>query len=162
MTEFTVRRACEADAEGIARMFNGLDIEDLGDEALCPFTAEVVLRDAIGSDALLTTEVAVTGSGEVIGAAAHNLAYHSETARHSRWLEMLFVDRDWRRHGVAQALMQAVSRAALAGGCDSVFWAVRKNNDGGAAFYDRIGAGDEAANLRVLLADGLERLARDQ
>ncbi|WP_416898123.1 MAG: N-acetyltransferase family protein [Minwuia sp.] len=155
MAEFTVRRARTEDAEGVAQMFNGLDLEDLSDEALCPFTAEIVLRDAIGDGALLATEVAVTASGEVIGAAAHNLAYHAETAHPARWLEMLFVAKDWRRHGVARALMAAVAREALDSGCDAVFWGVRRFNDGGARFYDSIGAGNEDADIRVLMGRAL-------
>ncbi|WP_417512830.1 GNAT family N-acetyltransferase [Minwuia sp.] len=157
MRRFEVRRARPGDAAGIADMFNALDREDLGDAALCPFTPQIVLRDAVGEASLLATEVAVA-DGNVIGAAAHNLAYHAETARPARWLEMLYVVPEWRKAGVGRALMHAVSRAALAGGCDAVFWAVRRHNDGGADFYDRLGAGDEDANVRVLLDDALRRL----
>jgi len=160
MQDFQVRRAIPADADGIAEMFNGLDREDLGDDALCPFTGAVVLRDAIGDGAILTTEVAVC-DGTVVGVAAHNLAYHAETASPARWLEMLFVDPDWRTRGVGRALMAAVSMAALDGGCDAVFWGVRRNNDAGRGFYDRLGAGNEAADIRVLLGAALDALASD-
>ncbi len=37
MPDFVIRRALEGDAQGIADMFNGLDLEDLGEDALCPF-----------------------------------------------------------------------------------------------------------------------------
>lgn len=162
MQAFIIRRAIAADAEGVAAMFNGLDLEDLGDEALCPFTRENVLRDAIGDEAILATEVAIA-EGIVIGAAAHNLAYHAETASPARWLEMLFVEKEWRSHGVGQALMKAVAAAALEGGCDAVFWGVRQTNDRGARFYDRLGAGNERADIRVLLDRDLRRLAgKDQ
>lgn len=156
---FTIRRARPDDAAGVAAMFNGLDLEDLGDNALCPFDAEVVLRDAIGEKAILATEVAVDGAGAVIGAAAHNRAYHAETASHARWLEMLFVDRTWRRAGVARALMAEVARRAIEDGCDAVFWGVRFSNDGGQRFYDAIGSEDEEARIRVLMGPMLARLA---
>lgn len=156
---FIIRRAEPADAAGIADMFNSLDREDLGDEALCPFDAVIVLRDAIGEGAILATEVAVDGEGAVIGAAAHNLAYHAETASHARWLEMLFVAREWRRAGVAKALMSEVSRRAVEGGCDAVYWGVRMANDGGLRFYDAIGAEDEEARIMVLMGAPLMRLA---
>jgi GNAT superfamily N-acetyltransferase len=158
MQEFVVRRAVPTDAASVATMFNGLDLEDLGDEALCPFDTENVLRDAIADDAILTTEVAV-GDGQVIGVAAHNLTYHAETASPARWLEMLFVDPTWRSRGVGRALMQAVAAAALEGGCDAVFWGVRQTNDRGARFYDSLGAGNEEADIRVLLESNLNRLA---
>jgi GNAT superfamily N-acetyltransferase len=158
MPDFVIRRALEGDAQGIADIFNGLDLEDLGEDALCPFDEHNVQRDAIGDGAILATEVAIA-RGRVIGAAAHNLAYHAETASPARWLEMLFVEKEWRSHGVGLALMRAVSSAALEGGCDAVFWGVRQNNDQGARFYDSIGAGNEQANIRVLLQDDLTRLA---
>lgn len=158
MREFIIRRALPQDAPGIAEMFNGLDLEDLGDDALCPFTSENVLRDAIGAGAILATEVALV-DGKVVGAAAHNLAYHAETASPARWLEMLFVVPTWRACGVGRALMEAVSAAALAGGCDAVFWGVRRANDRAASFYDRLGAGNEEADIRVLLDASLRRLA---
>lgn len=159
MKGFAIRRAVPADADGIAAMFNGLDLEDLGAEALCPFNRQNVLRDAIGEGAVLTTEVAVSGD-QVIGAAAHNLAYHAETASPARWLEMLYVEKGWRSKGVGLALMQAVSAAALQGGCDAVFWGVRRENARGTRFYDSIGAGNEQADIRVLLAADMKRLAK--
>lgn len=158
MPAFVIRRAEAVDAEGIAEMFNGLDREDLGEEALCPFNRDNVLRDAVGEGAILATEVAIADGG-VIGAAAHNLAYHAETASPARWLEMLYVAPGWRSHGVGLALMRAVSAAALEGGCDAVFWGVRRSNDRGARFYDSLGAGNEQADIRVLMESDLRRLS---
>ncbi len=161
MTGFMIRRAQPEDAAGIAAMFNGLDYEDLGEEANCPFTAEIVMRDAIGPDAILQTEVAIA-DGEVVGAAAHNLSYHAETAQPARWMEMLYVTSEWRAHGVGYALMRAVAAFALKSGCDCVAWGVRKNNARGIAFYDQVGAGNEAADIRVLQLDGLQQLVARQ
>jgi len=162
MTGFSLRLAEPGDAQGIADCFNGLDIEDLGDDALAPHSVETVLRDAVGDGALLQTEVAISDAdGAVIGVAAHNLGYHAETARHARWLEMLYVKPEWRSHGVGAALMRRLAQQALAMGCDSVAWGVRRHNNRGIAFYDRLGADTEHADIRVLLQAGLDHLAAD-
>jgi GNAT superfamily N-acetyltransferase len=155
---WTIRRAAPEDAARLAELANALDFEDLGEQALRPFDASVMIRDFICENAILATEVAVAG-GIVVGYAAHNLAYHAETARPARWLENLYVTPEWRGGGVARALMAAVSRHALATGCDAVFWGVRRDNAGGRRFYDKLGAGDEAADIRLLCGDALEGLA---
>lgn len=156
--KWTIRRAAPDDAARLAELANALDFEDLGAEALCPFDASVMIRDFIGDNAILTTEVAVAG-GIVVGYAAHNLAYHAETAQPARWLENLYVTPEWRGGGVARSLMAAVALHALATGCGAVFWGVRRDNARGRRFYDKLGAGDEAADIRVLYGDALEGLA---
>lgn len=153
-----IRRAAPGDAARLAELANAMDLEDLGAEALCPFGAAVILRDFIGEDAILATEVAVA-EGEVVGYAAHNLAYHAETARPARWLENLYVTPEWRGSGMARALMSAVGRHALETGCDAVFWGVRRDNGRGRRFYDKLGAADEAADIRLLCGEALAGLA---
>lgn len=160
MTDGTwiIRRAEPPDAAALADLLNALDLDDLGEEALCPYDAAVVLRDFIGETAILATEVAVAG-GSLVGCAAHNLAYHSETARPARWLENLYVAPGWRGTGVAAALMSAVARAAVDTGCDAVFWGVRRANARGQRFYEKIGAADEAADIKVLMGPALTHCA---
>lgn len=157
MTGFSIRRVTAADAEALVRMANDFDAEDMGAETLRPFTVSNVTRDMIGPDATLTTNVAVAGH-RLAGFTNHLPAYRFESAEPAIWLESLYVVPEFRRAGVARALMAAVAADAVARDAAAVYWGVRMVNDGGKGFYRAIGAESEKAEILALYRPAMAAL----
>jgi GNAT superfamily N-acetyltransferase len=157
MTGFSIRRVTAADAEALVRMANDFDAEDMGAETLRPFTVANVTRDMIGPDATLTTNVAVAGD-RLAGFTNHLPAYRFESAEPAIWLESLYVVPEFRRAGVARALMAAVAADAVARDAAAVYWGVRMVNDGGKGFYRAIGAESEKAEILALYRPAMAAL----
>ncbi len=157
MAEFSIRAATPPDAAALALMANDFDAEDMGAETLRPFNVTNVMRDMIGPDATLTTNLAVSG-GRLVGFTNHLASYRFESAEPAIWLESLYVVPDFRRAGVARALMAAVAADAAARDAAAVYWGVRMVNDGGKGFYRSIGAQSEKAEILALFREGIAAL----
>lgn len=76
------------------------------------------------------------------------------------YLEDLYVQPAWRRHGLGKALLTALARQAVDEGCGRLEWAVLDWNAPSMAFYRQLGAQpmDEWTTFR-LTGDALNRLA---
>jgi len=157
MARFRIRLAEAADAETLARMANVFDAEDMGAESLQPFTPATVMRDMIGPDAVLKTLVADAG-GRLVGFTNHLPSYRFESAEPAFWLESLYVVAEFRRAGVARALMAAVAADCLARGAAALYWGVRMVNDEGKGFYSAINAQSEKAEILALYRDEMAAL----
>jgi len=157
MGGFSIRRATPADAAALVVMANDFDAEDMGAETLRPFTVANVTRDMIGPDAILTTNLAVSGH-RLAGFTNHLPSYRFESAEPGIWLESLYVVPDFRRGGVARALMAAVAADALSRDAAAIYWGVRMVNDGGKGFYRSIGARSEKAEILALFRDEMTAL----
>ena len=88
----------------------------------------------------------------------HLPAYRFESAEPAIWLESLYVVPDFRRAGVARALMAAVASDALARDVAAIYWGVRMVNDGGKGFYHSIDAQSEKAEILALFRDQIAAL----
>lgn len=159
MPGFRVRLAEPGDAAALAHMANVFDAEDMGADSLQPFTATIVLRDMIGPDAVLKTFVADAGD-RLAGFTNHLPSYRFESAEPAFWLESLYVGPDYRRAGVARALMAAVSADSLERGAAALYWGVRMVNDGGKGFYAAINAQSEKAEILALYRDEMTALTQ--
>lgn len=157
MADLSIRRATPADAGALVIMANDFDAEDMGAETLRPFTVANVSRDMIGPDATLTTNVAVVGD-RLAGFTNHLPAYRFESAEPAIWLESLYVAPDFRRAGVARALMAAVAADAITRDVAAIYWGVRMVNDGGKGFYRSIDAQSEKAEILALFRDQIAAL----
>ncbi|MDF1719499.1 MAG: GNAT family N-acetyltransferase [Minwuia sp.] len=98
-------------------------------------------------------------SGEVFRS-AHLPSYRFESAEPAFWLESLYVVPDFRRSGVARALMATVSADSLARGAAALYWGVRMVNDGGKGFYASIKAQSEKAEILALFRDEMTALTQ--
>ncbi len=67
---------------------------------------------------------------------------------HRGWVNYLAVDPDWRRAGLARALMDEVELRLAARGCPKINLQVRTSNPEAIAFYERLGfVVDDAVSL---------------
>jgi GNAT superfamily N-acetyltransferase len=97
---------------------------------------------------------------EPAGFALYYHSYSTWRGRRGIWLEDLFVEDRWRRHGVGRALLLEVARIARARGCPRLEWSVLDWNQPAIEFYRALGAEpqDEWTAFR-LTGDALSRLA---
>lgn len=98
-------------------------------------------------------------AGEALGYALFYPSYDSEHAARGMYLQDLFVVPEARGRGVGRALMAALARLCeVDGGC-YLFWNALETNQGGRAFYRRLGAREEPVVTLSLQPDALRRLA---
>ncbi|MFM1884879.1 MAG: hypothetical protein RL026_36 [Pseudomonadota bacterium] len=97
--------------------------------------------------------------GQVVGFALYFFNYSTFLCRPGLYLEDLYVQPAWRRHGIGRSLLQALAREALAQGCGRMEWSVLDWNAPSIAFYRALGARpmDEWTTFR-LTGDALNRL----
>jgi GNAT superfamily N-acetyltransferase len=77
------------------------------------------------------------------------------------YLEDLIVLPEFRRKGVADALMKALAKHAVTYGYPSIYWMMMNWNSGAKDYYARLGAETEAdSSVYFIHSDALQRLAQ--
>lgn len=95
------------------------------------------------------------------GCAIWHRSFSTFRGRETIYLEDLSVLPQFRRNGVATALLKAVARLAVARGVPSVSWLLMAWNEGARALYTAAGAEIEDGTCYCRLhGEALERLAR--
>jgi GNAT superfamily N-acetyltransferase len=98
--------------------------------------------------------------GQPAGFALYFHNYSTFLARPGLYLEDLFVDPAFRKHGVGRALLQQLARTAAERGCGRLEWSALKWNRLAIDFYLRLGAVPmEEWCIYRLSGDALQRLA---
>lgn len=96
-----------------------------------------------------------------VGYAICYFAYSTFTCRPVLFVEDIFVVPEERGKGAGKALMKALARIAVQGGCDQMEWLVLDWNAPSIKFYESLGARlDETWVLTRLTGANLRRLAR--
>lgn len=99
--------------------------------------------------------------GEPAGCAIWHRSFSTFRGREVMYMEDLSVLPQFRRRGVAKALLRDVARVALSRGYPAIAWLMMKWNAEGLALYQGIGAEiEESMNFCRLSGEALERLAR--
>jgi GNAT superfamily N-acetyltransferase len=78
--------------------------------------------------------------GKVAGSVVWHRSFSTNAGQEIMYLEDILVLPDFRRMGVAKALMQATARVALSRGHDAMFWMAKDWNEGALSFYRDCGA----------------------
>jgi GNAT superfamily N-acetyltransferase len=112
-------------------------------EAVC-VDADILRRELFGSAPRAFALVA-DADGAAVGLALYFFTFSTWTSVNGIHLEDLYVVPQWRRHGVAAALMRSLADVAKARECRHVRWFVFHENTPAVRFYESIGAhaGDE-------------------
>lgn len=146
---FAIRRATPADAAAVAAQYAALHEDQWEGAGQAPrgghepdWLGEVL--QALSSDT--TTLFVAEAGGEVIGTARVELAERPYFRIAD--IRRVYVRPEWRRRGVATALMTAAEDAAGAGGAREVRLSVVAENSTALAFYARRGFDHFAIRLR--------------
>jgi len=137
-TPITIRAARASDVDTMMRLLAAA-AEDQGEPGSLCVTAADLLREGFGERPTYHALLA-EASGHIAGLALYSFNFSTWRSVNGLHLEDLFVERAWRRHGVARALMRELTDVARAHNCDRFSWFVLKGNDSARRFYTSIGA----------------------
>jgi GNAT superfamily N-acetyltransferase len=115
---------------------------------------------AFGKSEPLISAFIATVDGGLAGTAVMHRSYSTFAGRETMFLEDLSVLPEFRRQGVASALMKAVAAEALNRGCPKISWWMMDWNEAGRSLYEGLGAVvDTEHRLCTLSGDALKELA---
>jgi len=141
MLSFSIRPALPGDASEIVRLINALaEYEKLSHESR-PDAQALALQ--LSADAHPRIEALVAfdnATGRCIGFALFFPNYSTFLTNFGLFLEDLFVEPDFRGHGVGFALFSRLAKIARERGCKRLDWNVLDWNEQAISFYKRIGA----------------------
>jgi GNAT superfamily N-acetyltransferase len=158
---FIIRAAGPSDVDAIAELLTASAEAQGWRDSLC-VNSEGLLREGFSDRPRFHALVAESNT-EIVGVALYFFTYSTWTSANGLYLEDLYVDLGWRRHGIARALMRELASIAVGSGCRRFQWLVVRSNEPALRFYESLGA--EGAHdwlLMQLRGDGLDRLVRDQ
>jgi GNAT superfamily N-acetyltransferase len=154
-----IRSAVESDAPTLFRMICGLaEYERLCDRVTA---TEAAIRTAFFEARPAAEAILAEASGVVVGFAVFYPTFSTFLAAPGLYLEDIFVEAAWRRHGVGRALLARLAAIASARGCYALSWSVLDWNEPAIRFYETLGA--EAVrdwSVYRLSGEHLSRLAR--
>lgn len=133
---FSIRPARRADAPVIAALARAMVLELSGTSTR--LTAESWQAASFGPKRVMHTLVAVA-DGRVAGFALYYPGFDLETAAHGMHLCDLFVDKDYRGHGLGKALFGRVGVECLRRGGAWLAWTVLRHNATADGFYQALG-----------------------
>ena len=133
-TPFAVRPISPADAAEVLSLMRVKAIED-GIRAEVA-TTEETLRTIPEK---VTVLIAVADDS-IVGYIAYSFIWSLYANKDFVWLDDLYVEKSYRKRGVATKLMQAMCRHAQRVGAHRIDWIYRATNDAAAAFYRRLAA----------------------
>jgi GNAT superfamily N-acetyltransferase len=90
--------------------------------------------------------------GQAAGSAIWHRSFSTRVGAEIMYLEDLVVLADFRRRGVAEALMKFVAKQAITAGYQKIFWLMMEWNSGARQFYEGIGAEIENGNCYCSLS----------
>ncbi len=156
---FVTRDATPADIPHIHRLVRDLaEYENLLDK----FTAsEADFHAALfGPTPRAHAIMAQPAGGPPIGIALFYYTFGTFGCRPNIFLEDLFVEPGYRKHGLGIALLRALAQRAIAENCDRIDWHVLEWNAPSIAFYQSLGATRMTDwHVRQLQGDALQALA---
>jgi GNAT superfamily N-acetyltransferase len=132
-----IRAARVVDVPAIYAMLRASAEEQGSPGHLCA-TEDNLREDGFGPARRFQVAIAEV-NGEAAGLALYFFIYSTWTSRNGLYLEDLFVWPQFRRNGVARALMQHLAQAAVENGCGRMIWLVLRQNPA-VRFYESVGA----------------------
>ncbi len=156
MPKFLVRDARPEDCDSIYRMIYDLAVYEKMPEKVA-ISAETLREDAFGHSHpprfhALVVQLVVDGErGEIevktVGYSIYNEVYCSFAGAHL-WIEDIFVEEQYRKFGLAGAIVRKLAAYADAHSMDRIEWNVLGWNQLAIGFYKSIGAVDLSTNGR--------------
>ncbi|UXA08269.1 GNAT family N-acetyltransferase [Mycobacterium sp. SMC-2] len=133
----TIRRATPQDAAAITAMIRALaEFENAADQ--CTVTEKQITAALFGATPTVYGHIADVG-GEVAGMALWFLNFSTWDGVAGVYVEDLFVRPEFRRRGLARALLATLAAECLDSGYTRLSWAVLNWNADAIALYDGVG-----------------------
>jgi GNAT superfamily N-acetyltransferase len=156
--DVVIRPGTPADVQPVAKLLYDLAVSQGSGEALC-VDAEALVRDAFGQHPRVHLLIAESDH-QLAGVALYFFNYSTWFSTRGLYLEDLFVVPEYRRRGVARAMMQRLARIAHDEKCGRFQWMVLRSNETAIRFYESLGAELHADWAPMMIhADGIQRLA---
>jgi GNAT superfamily N-acetyltransferase len=133
-----IRPAGRDDVGAMARLLLESAESQNARESLCVDAADL-LREGFG-DAPRFHALVAEVSGHIVGLALYYFNFSTWKSINGLHLEDLYVERAWRRRGIAAALMRELADVAVRHHCRRFQWFVLQSNDGARRFYVSLGA----------------------
>ena len=158
MSEITIRPAIPDDAALILRFIRALAVYEREPDAVVA-TEETLIQHGFGPEPYFHCLIAELDRIPA-GFAFYFFDYSTWLGAPGLYLEDLFVDPEFRGHGLGKALLERLAVIAVERGCARMKWEVLDWNEPAIEFYRAMGAEflDEWRNVR-LSGDALRRLA---
>jgi GNAT superfamily N-acetyltransferase len=137
-SDVTLRDARPSDVGRIVELLARSAEEQGSLDALCVDT-DILLREGFGEHPRFHAIVA-DANGQVVAIAVYFFTFSTWTSVNGLHLEDLYVARDWRRRGIARALMEKLAAVAAEHGCRRFQWFVLRDNRDAIRFYESLGA----------------------
>ena len=155
---FRIEPATERDLPIILRLVKSLaEYEHLAHAVVA---TEATLRESLFVKRAAEVVIGYAGD-EPAGFAVFFQTFSTFLGIPGMYLEDLFVDPKFRRHGLGEALLARLARIAVERGCGRLEWSVLRWNELAIGFYQKLGARplDDWVTYR-LTGDSLLRLAQ--
>jgi GNAT superfamily N-acetyltransferase len=138
MSQITIRSAVAADVASILRLLIASAESQGSRDALC-VTSEDLRREGFGDAPRFHALLAETPDRAIVGLALFYFNFSTWTSINGLYLEDLYVEPEWRRHGIARALMNELAQIARANTCGRFRWSVLRSNTAARRFYESLG-----------------------
>lgn len=147
--DIRVREVQPGDVEAMARLLAESAESQGARDALC-VDAAALLREGFGPSPRFRALVA-DAEGIVVGLAIYFFTFSTWTSINGIHLEDLYVERRYRRRGIARMLMRQLATVAADNGCRRFQWFVLRSNMEARRFYESLGAhvADEWAIMQL-------------
>ena len=149
--ECTIRPAVLSDVPALYDMLRKSAEEQGGLSELC-VDEDILREDGFGPQPRFSALIAEMGV-QTAGMALYFFTYSTWTSRDGLYLEDLYVMPQFRKSGVALALMARLKEIAAERGCKRFHWFVLRNNESAIRFYKRLGAEEMRDWMPMKLAD---------
>ena len=153
-----IRTAIAADVPQILKFIKGLALYERAPEQVTA-TEDGLFRDGFGPNPFFHCLIA-DQDGVPAGFALFFFNYSTWKGRPGVYLEDIYVEPEFRGHGIGKALLKRVAAFAIDRGCERMVWEVLDWNTPAIDFYQAMGAEfmDEWRNVRIS-GEALARLA---
>ena len=154
-----VRRAVPEDAAEIVRLVDALNAHQRDPTGI--LTVNHIRAHAFGTEPWFHAVVAAaaTADGRLVGVALWERAFELAYAVRGAYLSAIWVDPDYRRRGVARAMLDLVAADVSALGGSYVWWVSQEWNAAAHATYQRLGAIEKPVKAHALLYGEFEAAA---
>jgi ribosomal protein S18 acetylase RimI-like enzyme len=159
-SEVVIRPAVADDVPAILTLLANSAEAQGSPSSLC-VDAKSLLRDGFGPQPRFHALLAKVNDRPA-GLALYFFQYSTWISTNGLYLEDLYVEPEYRRRGIARALMRELARIARDNDCGRFQWLVMATNESAIRFYESVGAEvAEDWSLMYVLRDGIERLASE-